>query len=97
MPLFTRCKISLGYPQSVYVKFKLKIFFYSMLILSFFEGEQKNVVLCVPLNANKLLLPAQRAELQELVCLEKCQKTFRLWPKSPLKPLLPTPYVGGRE
>jgi len=46
---------------------------------------------CVPLNANELLLPAQRAELQELlsVCLAapitasrrhtlKCQKLFCL-------------------
>jgi len=37
-----------------------------MLNVFLFEGEQKRVVLCVPLNANELLLPAKRAELQEL-------------------------------
>jgi len=36
-----------------------------MLKLSLFEGEQKHTVfLSVPLNANELLLPAQRAELK---------------------------------
>ena len=39
-----------------------------MLKLSLFEDEQKQTVfVCVPLNANELLLPAQGAELQELV------------------------------
>jgi len=36
-----------------------------MLKLSLFEDEQNTPFLCVPLNANELLLPAQRAELQQ--------------------------------
>ena len=45
-----------------------QIFLYSMLKLSLFEGEQKRTVfVSVPLNANELLLPAQRVELQQLV------------------------------
>jgi len=36
-----------------------------MLKLSLFEGEPKHsIFVSVPLNANELLLPAQRAELQ---------------------------------
>jgi len=39
-----------------------------MLKLLLFEGEQKHTVfVSVPLNANELLLPAQGAELQQLV------------------------------
>jgi len=38
------------------------IFFQHVKIVTFF------VCVCVPLNANELLLPAQRAELPELVC-----------------------------
>jgi len=46
--------------------------FYSILNLSLFEGEQKRiVVVSVPLNANELL--AKRAELQELVFLNRSQ------------------------
>ena len=45
-----------------------QIFLYSMLKLSLFEDEQKRTIfVSVPLNANELLLPAQRAELQQLV------------------------------
>ena len=45
-----------------------QIFLYSMLELSLFEGEQKtHRFVSVPLNANELLLPAQGAELQQLV------------------------------
>jgi len=42
-----------------------------MLKLSLFEDEKKKRTVCVsvPLNANELLLPAQKAELQELVCV----------------------------
>jgi len=44
------------------------IFLYSMLKLSLFEGEQKtHLFVSVPLNANELLLLAQRAEPQQLV------------------------------
>jgi len=44
------------------------IFLYSMFKLLLFEGEQKRSF-CVLLNANVLLLPRQRAELQELLCV----------------------------
>jgi len=36
-----------------------------MLKLYIYKGEQKRTVLSVPLNANELLLIAQRAELQQ--------------------------------
>jgi len=45
-----------------------------MLKLSLFEGEQKlTVFVSVPLNANELLLPTQRAELQELKSFYRTQ------------------------
>ena len=45
-----------------------QIYLYSMLKLSLFKGEQKRTVfVSVPLYANELLLPAQGAELQQLV------------------------------
>jgi len=38
--------------------------------LSIFESEQnRSLCVCVPLNANELLLQGKRAELQELVCV----------------------------
>jgi len=37
-----------------------QIFLYSMLKWSHYEGEQKHTVVSVPLNANELLLEAQR-------------------------------------
>jgi len=59
-------KIKIKSPQSVYVKFELKIahniFYSSMLNLSLFEGEQKRTVfVSVPLNVNELLLLAKGA------------------------------------
>ena len=58
-----------------------QIFLYSMLKLSLFEGEQKRTVfVCVPLNANELLLPAQGAELQQLVSFyltQACTENFK--------------------
>jgi len=39
-----------------------------MLKLSLFEGEEKRTVfVSVPLNANELLLPTQRADIQQLL------------------------------
>jgi len=60
-----------------------QIFLYIVLKLSFLEGEQKHTVfVCVPLNANELLLWGQGAELQQLSFYLKhalkMSKTFSL-------------------
>jgi len=59
---FTRCNISLWCPQNVSVKFQLKIphrsFIRACQICPYLGVSKNTVFVCVPLNANELLLPA---------------------------------------
>jgi len=81
MFLFTRCNISFWCPQNVSVKFQLKIphRFESPL----FGCEQKHAIfVCVPLNANELLLPAcfpkEGGALTALTSVAQQQQSWRI-------------------
>jgi len=56
------------------------IFLYSMLKFSLFEGEHKcTAFVSVPLNANELLIQAQRAELQQLALTQNFPKLLAFY------------------